>query len=122
MGQGCASVAADQLRALLGPDSISAGVNPCRPHGSAAVGVATIAVSRPTHDGGVAVASQGVSVFQGESVALSGDGNTAIVGGAGDNAGAGAAWVFAQGPTLQVTPTNDMVAAGMSNILCKGLP
>jgi FG-GAP repeat len=33
-------------------------------------------------------------VHQGYSVALSGDGNTAIVGGPGDNNGAGAVWVF----------------------------
>jgi hypothetical protein len=32
--------------------------------------------------------------FQGQSVSLSGDGNTAIVGGPGDNFGVGAAWVF----------------------------
>ncbi|HVN33326.1 MAG TPA: hypothetical protein VMT45_15220 [Thermoanaerobaculaceae bacterium] len=32
--------------------------------------------------------------FQGISVAISGDGNTVIVGGYGDNSGAGAAWVF----------------------------
>ena len=31
---------------------------------------------------------------QGASVALSGDGNTAILGGPGDNGGVGAAWVF----------------------------
>jgi hypothetical protein len=53
---------------------------------------------------------------QGWSVALSGDGNTAIVGGRNDNPGpgaaVGAAWVFVQGPTLQVTPTTDMVATG----------
>jgi hypothetical protein len=35
---------------------------------------------------------------QGASVALSADGNTAIVGGPGDSAGTGAAWVF-YGPT-----------------------
>ena len=34
------------------------------------------------------------SAGQGGSVALSGDANTAIVGGPGDNSGAGAAWVF----------------------------
>jgi len=33
---------------------------------------------------------------QGSSVALSADGNTAVVGGPGDNSGAGAAWVFAR--------------------------
>jgi hypothetical protein len=47
---------------------------------------------------------------QGYSVALSADGNTAIVGGPGDTSNAGAAWVFAQ--PLQVTPTTDMAAAG----------
>src|SRR5690349_492175 len=35
-----------------------------------------------------------IDVSQGDSVALSGDGNTAIVGGQGDNDAAGAAWVF----------------------------
>jgi hypothetical protein len=34
---------------------------------------------------------------QGSSVALSGDGNTAIIGGPRDNKGAGAVWVFARG-------------------------
>ena len=33
---------------------------------------------------------------QGTSVALSGDGNTAIVGGPNDNSSAGAAWIFTQ--------------------------
>jgi hypothetical protein len=42
--------------------------------------------------------------FQGSSVALSGDGNTAIVGGYGDNNGVGAAWVWVAPPTpLTVT-------------------
>jgi hypothetical protein len=36
--------------------------------------------------------------FQGSSVALSGDGRTAIVGGPSDNQGAGAAWVFTEIP------------------------
>ncbi|HXA18233.1 MAG TPA: hypothetical protein VN380_14635 [Thermoanaerobaculia bacterium] len=36
----------------------------------------------------------GASIYQGVSVALSGDGQTAIVGGFGDNSSAGAAWVF----------------------------
>jgi hypothetical protein len=49
---------------------------------------------------------------QGQSVSLSSDGNTAIVGGPGDDNAIGAAWVFVQGPTLQVTPTTNMVATG----------
>ena len=48
---------------------------------------------------------------QGYSVALSADGNTAIVGGLDDNSDIGAAWVFVQ-PSLQVTPATNMVAAG----------
>jgi lipocalin len=41
--------------------------------------------------------------FQGFSTSLSGDGSTAIVGGPGDNSGAGAAWVYAQ-PVFAGTP------------------
>jgi hypothetical protein len=36
----------------------------------------------------------GENIFQGRAVALSADGNTALIGGDGDNGGAGAAWVF----------------------------
>ena len=38
--------------------------------------------------------SIGSTIYHGYSVALSTDGNTAIVGGIGDNANAGAAWVY----------------------------
>jgi hypothetical protein len=41
--------------------------------------------------------------LEGTSVSLSGDGNTAIVGGFHDNGGVGAAWVFAQ-PVFAGTP------------------
>jgi len=44
------------------------------------------------------------------SVALSGDGAVAIVGGLGDNSGAGAAWVFVQ--PLQVAPYAGVAASG----------
>jgi hypothetical protein len=40
---------------------------------------------------------------QGQSVSLSGDGNTAIVGGPADNGGVGAAWVYTQ-PVFAGTP------------------
>jgi hypothetical protein len=66
------------------------------------------------------------AAFQGSSVALSDDGNTAIVGGNGDNWNTGAAWVFAQltstqsetaaaasnPPVLVVTPSTNIVASG----------
>jgi hypothetical protein len=41
-----------------------------------------------------------VPIYQGYSVALSGDGNTAIVGGPSDNSSVGAAWVFVQPTTV----------------------
>jgi hypothetical protein len=44
-----------------------------------------------------------IAVSQGQSVSLSGDGNTAIVGGNLDNDGVGAAWVFVQ-PVFAGTP------------------
>jgi hypothetical protein len=58
--------------------------------------------------------------LQGWSVSLSGDGNTAIVGGDNDNAGAGAAWVYTrlggvwnqQGPKLVGTGTIGLLLAG----------
>jgi hypothetical protein len=55
---------------------------------------------------------------QGLSVALSGDGNTAIVGGPNDNSGIGTAWVFAQGGGLwgeqaKLVGTGNSGAAGL---------
>ena len=43
---------------------------------------------------------------KGSSVALSADGNTAIVGGRGDNSSAGAAWVFTQSTPGDPVPSN----------------
>jgi hypothetical protein len=44
-------------------------------------------------------AGAGGTAYQGQSVALSADGNTAIVGGYFDNSGAGAAWIFFRNAT-----------------------
>jgi hypothetical protein len=60
----------------------------------------------------VGTGAVGPPVAQGNSVALSGDGNTAIVGGPSDNNSAGAAWVFSTVPSLQVAPTTNIVTAG----------
>jgi hypothetical protein len=73
--------------------------------GRAAVALTAVALLVPaqpalaqfTQDGPKLVGSGAVgpnTVLQGYSVALSGDGNTAVVGGLGDNGGVGAAWVF----------------------------
>ena len=67
-----------------------------------------------TQQGGKLVGTGAIGqAAQGGSVALSGDGNTAIVGGVNDNSKNGAAWVFFQPPpSLQVTPTTNIAAAG----------
>ena len=49
---------------------------------------------------------------QGRSVALSGDGNTAIVGGPEDNGDAGAAWVFGWPEITAINPAEGTVAGG----------
>jgi hypothetical protein len=73
-----------------------------------------------TQHGPKLVGTGGVGNFQyqGVSVSLSNDGSTVIVGGPLDNSnggvlGSGAAWVFVQPiPSLQISPTTDVVAAG----------
>jgi hypothetical protein len=57
------------------------------------------------------------NAFQGNSVALSADGNTAIVGGPGDNLDIGATWVFVQSAgALVVSPTTNIVASGTQGV------
>jgi hypothetical protein len=66
-----------------------------------------------TQQGSKLVGTGAIGAIEGFSVSLSGDGNTALVGGPSDNSGTGAVWVFVQPITsLQVTPTTNMVAAG----------
>ena len=49
---------------------------------------------------------------QGSSVALSGDGNTALVGGSGDNGGVGAVWVFTRSGTTWTQQGSKLVGTG----------
>ena len=53
---------------------------------------------------------------QGTSVSLSGDGNTAIMGGPGDNSGAGAAWVYTRSGGVWTQQGSKLVGAGTSVI------
>jgi hypothetical protein len=50
--------------------------------------------------------------FQGFSTAISGDGNTAMLGGYGDNAGAGAAWVFTRSNGVWTQQGNKLTGTG----------
>ena len=56
----------------------------------------------------------GSTVYQGDSVALSADGNTLLVGGPGDSSGAGAAWVFTRSGGAWTQQGSKLAAPGMS--------
>jgi hypothetical protein len=60
----------------------------------------------------VGTGAVGVFSFQGYSVSLSSDGNTAIVGGWGDNSSAGAAWVFTRTGGVWSQQGNKLVGTG----------
>jgi hypothetical protein len=57
---------------------------------------------------------------QGFSVALSADGNTAIVGGPTDNGGRGAAWVFTRSGGMWIQQGNKLVGTGFVNPAFQG--
>ena len=59
--------------------------------------------------------------YQGESVALSGDGNTALVGGDGDNLFVGAAWVFTRSGTTWTQQGPKLVGTGAGGTADQGL-
>ncbi|MEO8168571.1 MAG: T9SS type A sorting domain-containing protein, partial [bacterium] len=61
----------------------------------------------------------GTALF-GWSIALSGDGNTAIVGGTMDNSNAGAAWVFKRTDSVWTQQGNKLVGTGAVNPVFQG--
>jgi hypothetical protein len=77
-----------------------------------------------TQQGGKLVGSGAVNspdpAEQGFSIALSADGNTAILGGAGDNSGAGAVWVFSQPPVVSHVSPNAGPADGGTGVTIVG--
>jgi hypothetical protein len=58
---------------------------------------------------------------QGASVALSADGNTAIVGGPGDNSGQGAAWIYSRSGGVWTQQGNKLVGTGASGTAQQGV-
>jgi hypothetical protein len=58
---------------------------------------------------------------QGISVAVSGDGNTAIVGGSGDNGGAGAAWIWIRSGGVWSQQGPKLVGSGAVGIALQGM-
>jgi hypothetical protein len=70
-----------------------------------------------TQQGSKLVGSGGVGpTSQGASVALSGDGSTALVGGPGDNNGTGAVWVYALSGGVWAQQGNKLVGLFYSGI------
>ena len=60
----------------------------------------------------VGTGAVGIFPYQGYSISLSSDGNTAIVGGWGDNSGAGAAWVFTRSGGIWTQQGGKLVGTG----------
>ena len=58
---------------------------------------------------------------QGTSVALSADGNTAIVGGPGDSSQAGAVWIFTRSGGVWTQQGDKLVGVGMSGLALQGM-
>jgi hypothetical protein len=58
---------------------------------------------------------------QGSSVALSADGNTALVGGRGDNGDSGAVWVFTRGNGVWTQQGNKLVGTGAAGTANQGV-
>jgi hypothetical protein len=60
----------------------------------------------------VGTGAVGTTVYQGISLAISADGNTAIVGGFEDNAGTGAAWIFTRNNGVWTQQGSKLVGTG----------
>ena len=68
----------------------------------------------------VGTGALGTTVLQGWSVALSSDGNTAIVGGPNDNGGAGAAWMYTRLGDVWTQQGSKMVGTGAAGSAQQG--
>jgi hypothetical protein len=68
----------------------------------------------------VGTGATGTTVYQGFSVALSADGNTALVGGKGDNSFAGAAWVYTRSGGVWTQQGDKLVGTGASRPASQG--
>ncbi|MBP7450035.1 MAG: T9SS type A sorting domain-containing protein [Flavobacteriales bacterium] len=109
VGSGAANAASQGLASAISADGTTAVFGGHQDNGGVgAVWVFTRAGETWVQQGGKLIGTGGGSAFQGWSVALSADGNTAIVGGDRQDVGVGAAWVFTrtngvwsqQGPRL----------------------
>jgi antibiotic biosynthesis monooxygenase (ABM) superfamily enzyme len=103
------ALSADGNTALVGGENYNGGIG--------AAWVFTRSGGTWTQQGAKLVASDEVGDGQfGTSVALSADGDTAIVGGFGDNADNGAAWIFSQSGGVWTQVGSKLVGTGAVNV------
>ena len=69
----------------------------------------------------VGTGAVGSSVYQGVSVSVSSDGNTAVVGGYRDSSGAGAVWVFTRSGVVWTQQGNKIVGTGAVGNALQGI-
>ena len=69
----------------------------------------------------VGAGAVGRYIYQGASVSLSADGNTAIVGGPGDSSGVGAVWVFTRSGGVWNQQGNKLVGTGVIGPVFQGI-
>ena len=107
------AISADGMTAIVGGPNDNLNVG--------AAWVFTLSNGVWTQQGGKLVASDAVGGSQqGISVALSSDGNTAIVGGNLDNAGSGAAWIFTRGNGVWTQQGAKLVGSGAAGSPLQG--
>jgi hypothetical protein len=107
-GQGSAvSISADGNTAIVGGYFDNSGIG--------AVWVFTRSGGVWSQQGAKLVGTGTLYAYQGNSVAISGDGNTAIVGGSSDNGGFGAAWVFTRSGGVWTQQGSKLVGTGGVN-------
>ena len=102
---GSVSLSADGNTAIVGGGSDNSGAGAAWVY-TRAGSVWTQQGTKLVGTGGTAIANQGVSVY------LSADGNTAIMGGPGDNLSAGAAWVFTRSGGVWTQQGTKLVGGG----------
>ena len=113
-GQGASvAISADGSTAIVGGPSDNLGVG--------AAWVFTRVGGAWTQQGGKLVGSGAVGqASQGQAVAISADGNTAIVGGSADNSSVGAAWVFTRTGAVWTQQGGKLVGSGAVGAALQG--
>jgi hypothetical protein len=121
-GTGATGTASQGVSAAISSDGTTAVVGGS--DDNAGVGAAWIFVSNGsawTQQGSKLIGSGAVGASnQGSSVSISQDGNTVLVGGEGDNGGAGAAWVFARNNGVWTQSGSKIVGTGAKGAAAQG--